>query len=154
LLSSSIVDQYYTQIIGNPNSLPVLKATPGFTGFGLIDGDRYYTENLNWGSTNVFWRQVRNFVFDITSVPISSSLSCIHWPTAQATSLQNIIFQMSPAAGTQHVGIFCESGMYWEVSFFSYPSQAVNAEVESSAILQAKIPLLVNLSSDHTLTNA
>jgi glucan 1,3-beta-glucosidase len=112
ILSSSIIDQYYTQIIGNPNNPPVLKATAGFTGFGLIDGDKYYTANLNWGSTNVFWRQVRNFVFDLTSVPITSSLSGIHWPTAQATSLQNLVFQMSPAAGTQHVGVFCESGMY------------------------------------------
>jgi glucan 1,3-beta-glucosidase len=112
LISSSIVDQYYTQLIGNPNDVPVLKATAGFSGFGLIDGDRYYTANLNWGSTNVFYRQVRNFVFDMTSVPVGSSLAGIHWPTAQATSLQNIIFQMSPAAGTQHVGIFCESGMF------------------------------------------
>lgn len=112
LLSSSIIDQYYTQIIGDPNNIPVLKAAPGFQGFGLIDGDPYYTENPNWLSTTVFWRQVRNFIFDMTSVPISSSLSGIHWPTAQSTSLQNIVFQMSAATGTQHVGIFCESGMY------------------------------------------
>ncbi|KAH8650653.1 glycoside hydrolase family 55 protein [Tricladium varicosporioides] len=110
LLSSSIVDQYYTQIIGNPNNLPVLKAMPGFSGFGLIDGNKYYTENLNWGSTNVFWRQVRNLVFDLTSLPTSSSTCGIHWPTSQATSLQNLVFQMSSAPGTQHIGIFCESG--------------------------------------------
>ncbi|KAF4635475.1 hypothetical protein G7Y89_g2624 [Cudoniella acicularis] len=111
ILSSSIIDQYYTQVIGNPNNPPVLKATAGFSGFGLIDGDKYYTANLNWDSTNVFWRQVRNFVFDLTSVPIGSSICGIHWPTAQATSLQNLVFQMSSAAGTQHVGIFSESGM-------------------------------------------
>jgi len=112
LLSSSILDQYYTQIIGNPNDPPTLKATASFTGFGLIDGDKYYTANLNWGSTNVFFRQVRNLIFDTTAVPITSSLAAIHWPTAQATSLQNLVFQMSTAAGTQHVGIFCESGMF------------------------------------------
>lgn len=110
MLSSSIVDQYYTNIIGNPNNPPVLKATAGFTGFGLIDGDKYYSETPNWGSTNVFFRQVRNFVFDLTAVPPSSSLAGIHWPTAQSTSLQNIVFQMSAVAGTQHVGVFCESG--------------------------------------------
>src|SRR5271155_2917657 len=54
LISSSIIDQYYTQLIGNPNDLPVLKATANFQGFGLIDGDVYYTENLNWASVNVF----------------------------------------------------------------------------------------------------
>ncbi len=112
LLSSSIIDQYYTQIIGNPNSLPILKATPGFSGFGLIDGDKYYTENLNWGSTNVFNRQVRNLVFDLTGLPTGSNVAGIHWPTAQATSLTNLVFQMSSASGTQHVGIFSESGMF------------------------------------------
>jgi glucan 1,3-beta-glucosidase len=112
LISSSLIDQYYTQLIGNPNDVPTLKATAGFSGFGLIDGDKYYTANLNWGSTNVFYRQVRNFIFDLTSIPATSQATGIHWPTAQATSLQNIVFQMSAASGTQHVGLFCESGMY------------------------------------------
>lgn len=111
ILSSSIVDQYYTQIIGNPNSPPVLKATSGFQGFGFIDGDKYYSRDPNWGTTNVFWRQVRHFVFDYSNLPISSSVCGIHWPTSQSTSLQNLVFQMSSTAGTQHVGIFSESGM-------------------------------------------
>jgi len=118
LLSSSILDPYYTQIIGDPNNTPVLKASPSFQGFGLIDGDPYYTQDLNWLSTTVFWRQVRNFIFDLRSVPITSSTAGIHWPTAQATSLHNIVFQMSAAPGTQHVGIFCESGM---CLFFNFP---------------------------------
>lgn len=113
LISSSILDQYYTQMIGNPNDLPVLKATSGFSGFGLVDADKYYTENLNWVSTNVFNRQVRNFVFDMTNIPATSQATGIHWPTAQATSLQNIVFQMSQEAGTKHVGLFCESGKFW-----------------------------------------
>jgi glucan 1,3-beta-glucosidase len=111
LISSSIIDQYYTNLIGNPNDLPVLKATSGFSGFGLIDGDTYYGETLNWGSTTVFWRQVRNFVLDMTSIPSGAAATGIHWPTAQATSLQNLVFKMSAAAGTQHVGLFVESGM-------------------------------------------
>ncbi len=112
LISSSIIDQYYTQIIGNPNSLPILKASPNFSGFGLIDGDKYYTANLNWGSTNVFNRQVRNLVFDLTGLPTGSNVAGIHWPTSQATSLTNLVFQMSAASGTQHVGIFSESGRF------------------------------------------
>ena len=30
--------------------------------------------------------------------------------TAQATSLQNVVFKMSDAPGTQHQGLFIESG--------------------------------------------
>ena len=92
--------------------MPVLKASAGFSGFALIDADPYYTSNLNWGSTNVFYRQVRNLVFDMTSIPSGSAATGIHWPTAQATSLQNVVFQMSAASGTQHVGLFCESGTF------------------------------------------
>ncbi|KAJ8058340.1 hypothetical protein OCU04_012532 [Sclerotinia nivalis] len=110
LISKSIIDYYYTQIIGNPNSLPVLKATPNFSGFGLIDADPYYSPDLNWGSTNVFLRQIRNLVFDMTSIPAGTTATGLHWPTAQATSLQNVVFQMSSAPGTQHTGLFCESG--------------------------------------------
>ncbi|QSZ28880.1 hypothetical protein DSL72_003385 [Monilinia vaccinii-corymbosi] len=110
LISSSIIDYYYTQIIGNPNSLPTLKATSDFSGFGLIDADPYYSEWLNWGSTNVFLRQIRNLIFDMTSIPAGTKATGLHWPTSQATSLQNVVFQMSSAPGTQHQGLFCESG--------------------------------------------
>lgn len=112
LISSSIIDFYFTQLIGNPNSPPILKATANFVGFGLIDGDPYFTQNLNWISTNLFFRQIRNFVFDLRSIPSGKQATGIHWPTAQATSLQNIVFEMSAAAGTQHAGLFCESGMF------------------------------------------
>lgn len=110
LISSSIIDYYYTQIIGNPNCLPTIKATAGFSGFGLIDGDPYGANGLSFGATNVFYRQIRNFIIDMTGIPPTSSATGIHWPTAQATSLQNIVFQMSQAAGTLHTGVFCESG--------------------------------------------
>ncbi|TEY82442.1 hypothetical protein BOTCAL_0029g00310 [Botryotinia calthae] len=110
VISSSIVDYYITQIIGNPNQLPVIKATAKFNGFGLIDGDTYGANGLNFGATNVFYRQIRNLVLDLTEIPSNSSAYGIHWPTAQATSLQNIVFQMSDAVGTQQQGLFIEGG--------------------------------------------
>ncbi|KAG8529691.1 uncharacterized protein KY384_005172 [Bacidia gigantensis] len=45
ILSKSIIMYYYTQMIGNPNGVPVLKATAGFSGLGLIDGDMYEPGN-------------------------------------------------------------------------------------------------------------
>ena len=64
----------------------------------------------NFSATNVFWRQIRNFIIDLTAIPSSSQATGIHWPTAQATSLQNIVFKMSSNAGTQHQGLFIEGG--------------------------------------------
>lgn len=111
IVSAPIIDYYYTQIIGNPNCVPTIKASSGFSGAWVIDGDQYQAGGvLGFGSTNIFWRQIRNFIIDMTSVPASTALVGIHWPTAQATSLQNIVFKMSEASGTQHEGVFIESG--------------------------------------------
>lgn len=111
MVNASIIDYYYTQIIGNPNCLPTIKAFATFTGgLGVIDGDQYGANGLGFGATNVFWRQIRNFIIDTTLVPAESAITQIHWPTAQATSLQNIYFNMSDAPGTQQQGIFIESG--------------------------------------------
>jgi hypothetical protein len=113
-------------LLGDPTNVPTIKATAGFQGNGLIDGDKYYGDNNpnnpNWISTNVFYRQVRNFVLDLTSIPASNGVNGIHWPTAQATSLQNMVFQMSAASGTQHVGLSIENGMAWLKLFSPYVS--------------------------------
>ncbi len=115
LISSSIIDYYYTQIIGNPNDIPTLRATAGFTGFGVIDGDQYQPGgSQGFASTNVFFRQIRNLIIDLTHAPSASEITGIHWPTAQATSLQNVIFRMSDAPGTQQRGLFIENGMLFK----------------------------------------
>lgn len=122
LISSSIIDYYNTQIIGNPNDLPTLRATPNFVGFGVIDGDQYQPGgSQGFGSTNLFFRQIRNLVIDITNTPSASEITGIHWPTAQATSLQNVVFRMSDSPGTQHRGLFIENGKFENSRNFSPP---------------------------------
>ncbi|KAL2198029.1 glycoside hydrolase family 55 protein [Corynascus similis CBS 632.67] len=110
LISSSILPAYFTQLVGDAASPPTLKATSNFAGFGLIDSNPYYTEVLNWKSQNVFFRQIRNFVIDTTNIPPATAATGIHWPTSQATSLQNIVFNMPATADVVHVGLFMEEG--------------------------------------------
>ncbi|KAF2878306.1 exo-beta-1,3-glucanase-like protein [Massariosphaeria phaeospora] len=115
MISSSIIDYYCTQIIGNPNCLPTILAAANFsmTGgrLGLIDGSPYQnTSKTGFGPTNTFFRQIRNLIFDMTRIPANVLVPAIHWPTAQTTSLQNLVFNMSAANGTQHEGIFVEEG--------------------------------------------
>ncbi|KAL2175005.1 glycoside hydrolase family 55 protein [Thermothelomyces heterothallicus CBS 202.75] len=110
LISSSIKPAYFTQLIGDASSPPTLKATPNFAGFGLIDSNPYYTDVLNWKSQNVFFRQIRNFVIDTTNIPPATAATGIHWPTSQATSLQNIVFNMPATPDVVHVGLFMEEG--------------------------------------------
>ncbi|VBB79880.1 Putative Glycoside Hydrolase Family 55 [Podospora comata] len=110
LISSSILPAYFTHLVGDASAPPTLKATANFQGFGLIDGNPYYTEVLNWKAVNVFFRQVRNFVIDTTAIAPGRAATGMHWPTSQATSLQNIVFNMPSTPDVVHVGLFIEEG--------------------------------------------
>lgn len=128
-ISGSILPAYYTQLIGDASNPPTLKATANFAGFGLIDGDHYYTSSLNWGATNVFFRQVRNFVIDTTAIAPGTAATGIHWPTAQATSLQNIKFNMPTDSSVVHVGLFIEEGSAGFVTDLTFNGGATGMSV-------------------------
>lgn len=101
MVSAPIVQFYYTQFIGDAVSIPTIKATAGFAGIAMIDSDPYIPNGggANWYTNqNNFFRQVRNFVIDLTNMPMSTGAG-IHWQVAQATSLQNIVFNMVAGGG-------------------------------------------------------
>ncbi|KAM0344346.1 hypothetical protein ACHAPU_007705 [Fusarium lateritium] len=113
LISSSIIDLYYTQIVGDPTDRPIIKASGSFSKdtFGLIDANPYLPGgSLSWNSTNVFFRQIRNLVLDTTALPPDFPAVGIHWPSSQATSITNCIFQLSTIPGNRHTGLFIEEG--------------------------------------------
>lgn len=99
-------------MIGDAVSIPTIKATAGFKGMAVIDADPYADGGINWFTNqNNFFRQVRNFVIDITAMPATAGAG-IHWQVAQATSLQNIVFNMRTDGGTSNaqIGIFMDNG--------------------------------------------
>ncbi|WYZ39575.1 hypothetical protein EsH8_III_001489 [Colletotrichum jinshuiense] len=113
LISGSIIDYFYTQIIGDPTDRPVIKATADFptnTTLGLLDGNQYGANGLAWGATNVFFRQVRNLIFDTTAIPASAAAYGIHWPSSQATAITNCVFRLAEGPDSKHVGLFIEEG--------------------------------------------
>ncbi|KAI2642673.1 glycoside hydrolase family 55 protein [Xylaria nigripes] len=119
LVSKPIVQTYYTQFVGDALHMPTLKGSADFSGMGVIDGNPYnYTTGQdpppNWYiNQNNFFRQVRNFIIDMTEMPIDSAKAsaAIHWQVAQATSLQNIVINMSPASSENYQkGLFIENG--------------------------------------------
>lgn len=110
LISQDIIDYYYTSLVGNPNCLPTLKVASSYNGSFIIDGDPYGANGLSYGATNVFWREIRNFIIDTTAVPASFQAVAIHWPTGQATSVGNVLFRLNDQPGTKHWGLFIESG--------------------------------------------
>ncbi|KAK5164580.1 uncharacterized protein LTR77_009786 [Saxophila tyrrhenica] len=115
LVSKPIEMYYYTQMIGDATDLPTISASSDFDGMAVIDADPYaYLSNgsaVNWFTNqNNFFRQVRNFKIDITQWGGGLSGAGIHWQVAQATSLQNIVFEMSDNPATAQVGIFMDNG--------------------------------------------
>ncbi|KAI3333006.1 pectate lyase superfamily protein-domain-containing protein [Ustulina deusta] len=71
LISTPIIQYYYTQFVGNPNNRAVIKGTFNFTGIALVDSNVYITGgNGDEGYINQsnFYRQIRNLEFDMTGM--------------------------------------------------------------------------------------
>lgn len=112
VVSKPITPYYYTHMVGDVQSLPVLKAAASFKGMAVIDANPYDDQGTNWHTNqNNFFRQIRNFKIDLTGLPKTSGTG-IHWQVAQATSLQNIEFQMieDPAEDNVQQGLFIDNG--------------------------------------------
>ncbi|KAF2124812.1 glycoside hydrolase family 55 protein [Dothidotthia symphoricarpi CBS 119687] len=128
MISKPIIQYYYTQFVGDALNLPVLKATADFEGMGVIDADPYIPggNGANWYTNqNNFYRQIRNFVIDITGVKAAAG---IHWQVSQATSLQNIRFEMDKGdAGAEQKGIFQDNGSGGFMSDLIFNGGAIGA---------------------------
>lgn len=123
LVSSPIIQYYYTTFIGDAISRPTIKGSSDFAGIALVDTDPYIPggNGANWYiNQNQFFRQIRNMRFDLTAMNRTNydggqeyKPTGLHWQVSQAASLQNLHFEMpvSDAAGaTTAVGIFMENG--------------------------------------------
>ncbi|KAL6909089.1 glucan 1,3-beta-glucosidase GLUC78 precursor [Trichoderma evansii] len=106
IVSTPIQLWYYTHLIGDATNLPTLKASAGFSGFAVIDSNPF-----GYTSQNNFFRQVRNFKIDLTGQPENTGTG-IHWQVAQATSIQNVIFNMNTdtSSNNKQQGIWMEDG--------------------------------------------
>ncbi|KAL5617780.1 hypothetical protein FOVSG1_000002 [Fusarium oxysporum f. sp. vasinfectum] len=113
-VSSSIIQYYNTEIIGNPLDLPTIIAAPSFVGLGVITSNVYTGETSEWYlNQNNFLRSVRNFIIDVRPTPADAQACGIHWQVAQGTSLENIHFYMTKFKDdpkTTQQGIYMENG--------------------------------------------
>ena len=121
VISRPIMLYYFTQMIGDANTLPTIVAPANYSiaaqgrGVSIFDSNVYIPgypgEGLTWAQNQVnFYRQIRNFNFDLTNAP--NSTSAIHWQVAQATQLQNINIKLRPKTdpGNRQVGVNMENG--------------------------------------------
>jgi glucan 1,3-beta-glucosidase len=128
VISKPLIQYYYTQFVGDATNMPILKASAAFEGMGLIDADPYIPggNGANWYTNqNNFYRQIRNFVIDISQTKAAAG---IHWQVSQATSLQNIRFEMAKGeAGANQKGIFQDNGSGGFMSDLVFNGGAIGA---------------------------
>ncbi|KAH6696865.1 pectate lyase superfamily protein-domain-containing protein [Plectosphaerella plurivora] len=114
LVSSSIIQYYNTQFLGDPNDVPTILAASSFVGLGVITSSPYVSDNESWYlNTANFLRSIRNFKIDIRLTDPYSYVCGIHWQVSQATSLENIEFFMlfnSDVPDNTQQGIYMENG--------------------------------------------
>ncbi|KAI9159080.1 Glucan 1,3-beta-glucosidase [Paramyrothecium foliicola] len=133
LISSPILQYYYTQFVSNPEARAVIKGSRDFQGIALFDANFYIPGGAGkqwYVNQSNFFRQIRNFVFDMTSMNRTNTLhdqpyvpTGIHWQVGQATSITNCHFQMplsGPDGPATAIGIFMENGSGGAVSDLSF----------------------------------
>jgi glucan 1,3-beta-glucosidase len=145
-VSSPIYQYYYTQFVGDPTDKPTIKGLPSFAGIALIETNPYVPggNGTQWyDGQQQYYRQIRNFVLDMTEMPRFNTQgnqtyvpTGIHWQVSQASSLQNIDFNMSlsgdngPAEG---VGVFTENGSGGFVSDLTFYGGNIGMRVGKSS---------------------
>ncbi|KAI6165441.1 glycoside hydrolase family 55 protein [Pisolithus thermaeus] len=111
LVSAPIDTYYYTQMIGDAKHPPTLLADASFQGKAVIDADPYMADGSQWFiNQNNFYRSVRNLIIDLRQMPATAPAIGLHWQVSQATSLINVVVEMSKENGTQHQGLYMENG--------------------------------------------
>ncbi|KAL3441195.1 pectate lyase superfamily protein-domain-containing protein [Aspergillus insuetus] len=115
LVSSAIKVLFATQIIGDANNWPTIRAAGSFVGLGVLSANEYIGGTGPDGgdaeyyvNTARFYSQIRNLRIDITSTDPNAYVCAIHYQVAQATSLQEVEFIAT--TGTTQQGIFSENG--------------------------------------------
>jgi hypothetical protein len=107
---------YMTQLVGDAVTPPTIKVAANFTnliGLAVMDADIYIPNGSGgewYANQNNFYRQIRNFIIDMTTAPLNTA--GIHWQVAQATSLQNIVINMAPSnvVNNAQQGVYMENG--------------------------------------------
>lgn len=113
-VSSTIPLPFGTQVIGDPNDIPLIVASPSFVGLGVLSTDEYTGggagpdgADQEWFiNTANFYRQLRNIRIDVTITNPAQKVACLHYQIAQATSTQNVEL----VAGAAQIGMFAENG--------------------------------------------
>jgi glucan 1,3-beta-glucosidase len=101
----------YTQLAGDALDWPTLKATSNFGANVVLDGFPEDSDGRRWNNNHAelnFHKSVRHIKIDVTAVASSTAVTCMNWAVAQATSLNQMVFQMND--NSKHLGVVMFGG--------------------------------------------
>jgi glucan 1,3-beta-glucosidase len=99
LVKSGLSNYVSTVLMGDPANRPTIKADSSFSGAVLLTGQDTVTNGLIG-----FYYEIKNLIFDTTSVPPAKSITLLTWSVSQACQVSNVLFNM-PIGATGHTGI-------------------------------------------------
>ena len=102
-----------TILVGDPNNMPVFKASSSFNGGTVVNGYDYATHDS--GGTTAFLTAMKNIVIDTTSIAPDTTVVALQWGVAQACQLTNIRINM-PTNCRGHTGIALDQGSTTAIS--------------------------------------
>ncbi|GFF51813.1 glucan 1,3-beta-glucosidase [Aspergillus lentulus] len=117
LVSSSISIYFGTQIIGDANNWPTIRAASSFVGLGVLSTDVYVDNGgdgpdgnaLEWYiNTARLYSQIRNLKIDITASNPGAYVAALHYQVAQATTIENV--EIIAGSATTQQGMYADNG--------------------------------------------
>ncbi|KAI4236504.1 MAG: hypothetical protein LQ352_007997, partial [Teloschistes flavicans] len=121
-----------TIVVGDPNNMPVFKASSNFQDTVLIDGNDFATDGAS-GTTN-FFMAIKNIAIDTTNINKDTSVTALRWGVAQACHLTNIRIQMANNS-KGHTGIDLNQGSTIAVSDVSITGGAVGIRNNNQQVM-------------------
>ena len=96
-----------TILVGDPNNMPILKASFDFNGGTVVNGYDYATHDS--GGTTAFFTAMKNVIIDTTRIAPDTTILALQWGVAQGSQLTNIKIKM-PTNSKGHTGIALDQG--------------------------------------------
>ncbi|KAL9576360.1 MAG: hypothetical protein Q9212_007166 [Teloschistes hypoglaucus] len=121
-----------TIVVGDPNDMPIFKASSNFKETVMIDGNDFATDGAS-GTTN-FFMAFKNIAIDTTNINKDTSVTALRWGVAQACHLTNIRIQM-PNNSKGHIGIDLNQGSTIAVSDVSITGGAIGIRNNNQQVL-------------------
>lgn len=150
-LTSHLDMRLNTILVGDPNNMPVFKASPDFNGDTVVNGSDYATVISD--GTTAFLTAMKNIIIDTTSIAPDTTVLALQWGVAQACQLTNVKINM-PTNSKGHTGIALDQGSTTAVtdvvSSLCQNLERVRAEICS---LSLEAPLVSAIRISRSISN-